>query len=1103
MRKELTWLHISDIHFHPNTEWRDSVARSGLLTYLRQEFDRDDSPRPDFIFCTGDIAYGETGSSPLGDQYAQAKTFFDELLVVCGRGGVSMSKDCLFVVPGNHDVNRKRINSHAQATLTDWSKAASAHALTINQEFNNRTQEFKDAVRRLDEYAQFVRDYLPHQQDAEGRHRYANIIDVDGLKIGIAGFNSAWSCAGPEDDRTVWLAAEWQFNAARKEIGEADVRIGLIHHPVDWLNEAERDIATRRISTDFHFWLHGHSHNAWVVPTQYNVFVAAGALGAQASEEFGINLVRLNLTELIGTVELHEHRAGGASWKAATVEIHAPDGNWPIQLPAGLHRSVNRPSLALTRAVGDEEFFEQDLPPSRACSETQFVALIDKYLDSLPTDLRLASIGEIATHAWEVIVFAPYFANRVITHLTAAHDGIAPILLTLCGLSTERPINPDELATFFSALEKEIASAGEAAGRPYLLLAIKMIRHIFYHRQDLADSLPVENKLWEWASLEDDYLDKYCVDLRLRQLCDYISIPQNSIKPITVACNRFLNHNQTEPLSRLYGLIVSPLAAESNGIVDEIIAEIQNIAQLCKDPIDCRWCVTAWLRIVVLRDLPNSEVDSVDELRSLIEQFDPSLLAKSTQLQFIYLNSFIRSFLRFRSQAFLSRYEEEYSRRSHRLRPPQITHLQLEYASCLYLFCQYGESEALQSLKIVQLATNREKPITHPLLSNPLIADFATLQAGFTVSSDLRGNLFKWLVAYTQKLSSIFAKPLIEQNHLRLGQFRVAPKVYHNRPIFSSSALISLEASSKNLSQYSAEFCAHSCATFELIPRGHHISLLKGYLSRALEADTYSLMRNAIHISKGLYYWHSYGPPTDMTQVRDCEEKFASLTKIGISEPKLFWIYYAAAQFKERPHEKQFINELSKYFDLISRKNYQLALRRGEDVVLQFPDVIVDSIKRNMKNSLIAAVLSNELTSAEVWNVLGTTVFNSRGENDAHSLEQAAYFYTAAKCFARGNKEYDQKYCYNYIRCKAMACYLRSEPPDEFFVRDTVFYLRRPDAALFAFHKDCLTPFFDLVSLHWTSLSKETRSHIQDLARRKRWVKKSCQSACDVLNLKV
>ncbi len=65
MKNKLTWLHISDIHFHPSKEWHDSVTREGLIDYLKKLFTENNAPYPDLIFCTGDIAYGETGSSPL------------------------------------------------------------------------------------------------------------------------------------------------------------------------------------------------------------------------------------------------------------------------------------------------------------------------------------------------------------------------------------------------------------------------------------------------------------------------------------------------------------------------------------------------------------------------------------------------------------------------------------------------------------------------------------------------------------------------------------------------------------------------------------------------------------------------------------------------------------------------------------------------------------------------------------------------------------------------------------------------------------------------------------------------------------------------------
>lgn len=349
MNKELTWLHVSDIHFHPKNEWRDSAAREALLAYLTDVYGRDDSLRPDLIFCTGDIAFGEAGSSSLADQYKQAETFFDSLLAACGRNGMPLPKERLFVVPGNHDVNRRSINADAQATLTNWAKQSRNHTATINQRFRDSSIEFKDAIKRLDEYAQFIRDYLPHQQDSDGRHCYARIININGLRVGIAGFNSAWSCSGPEDDRTLWMAAEWQFNSTLSQIKSADVYIGLIHHPIDWLNEADRDIATHRIAKNFHFWLHGHSHNAWVVPNQTHVTIAAGAVGAQTSDEFGINLVRLDLAGAKGIVHLHAYTPRDGDWIIAPVAKHAPHGQWCFNLPSDLRQAP--PSVSTVAVV--------------------------------------------------------------------------------------------------------------------------------------------------------------------------------------------------------------------------------------------------------------------------------------------------------------------------------------------------------------------------------------------------------------------------------------------------------------------------------------------------------------------------------------------------------------------------------------------------------------------------------------------------------------------------------------------------------------------------------------------------------------------------------
>lgn len=447
MKTSLSWLHVSDIHFHPKTGWRDNLARQGLIALLRDVFKNDETLRPDLIFCTGDIAFGEATKAPLSDQYNDARHFFDELLDICGRG-TPLPKERLFVVPGNHDINRTKLNADAQATLVNWAKEAARHVDEINVRFENRPIEFQDAMRRLEDYGTFVADYLPQQND-EGRHVYGRIVEVDGLKVGVAGFNSAWSCAGPEDDRAVWLPAEWQFNEVRKAIADADVRIGLIHHPLDWLDAADHALARERVSTDLHFLLHGHTHDAWVDPRPTHVTVAAGAIGADASEEFGVNLVRLNLATREGEVHLYERRKGAAGWVIAPVVGHAPNGVWTIDVP----KSVKK--VAATAASPASEVTPEY--KSKIYGRTSLLREADARLQARSTLLVYGLRGNGKSTVIEELMKAPHLAEKPRLRFTAS-QALTPeqLFLQIAPLLGDTSENPSPPSGDAAAIELEL-----------------------------------------------------------------------------------------------------------------------------------------------------------------------------------------------------------------------------------------------------------------------------------------------------------------------------------------------------------------------------------------------------------------------------------------------------------------------------------------------------------------------------------------------------------------------------------------------------------------------------------------------------------------------
>src|SRR3989337_1781266 len=88
-------LHISDLHVSIGKEFDRSVVLEPLIDRVKQ--DMATGIQPEIVVVTGDVAFSGKEA-----EYQKVKDFFDELLA-----RMKLSQDRLFIVPGNHDVNRK------------------------------------------------------------------------------------------------------------------------------------------------------------------------------------------------------------------------------------------------------------------------------------------------------------------------------------------------------------------------------------------------------------------------------------------------------------------------------------------------------------------------------------------------------------------------------------------------------------------------------------------------------------------------------------------------------------------------------------------------------------------------------------------------------------------------------------------------------------------------------------------------------------------------------------------------------------------------------------------------------------------------------------
>jgi predicted MPP superfamily phosphohydrolase len=261
MIDEIVWLHLSDLHMHEQRSGYDSYGvLSALIDDLRY-MQKKNGLRPDLIFFTGDVCFGQTGSGSghtLADQYQKAREFFDQ---VRESFRPEVAKADFFLIPGNHDVDRGRIG----LDTTDWLDHGKRTLDEVLQLIGSATSQWRNTMGRLEEYRNFLQDnHYDHLLADPERLCYTVRREIRGMSVAVVGLNSAWSCGRDGEKGRLWLGGPWQVGKHEPEFVRSDIRIALMHHPVDWFHELEAPRLRPLLQRHFEFFLHGHEHQGWV-----------------------------------------------------------------------------------------------------------------------------------------------------------------------------------------------------------------------------------------------------------------------------------------------------------------------------------------------------------------------------------------------------------------------------------------------------------------------------------------------------------------------------------------------------------------------------------------------------------------------------------------------------------------------------------------------------------------------------------------------------------------------------------------------------------------------------------------------------------------------
>ncbi len=350
MANTLTWLHLSDLHMQSEASNDVQVVLDALWNDIPKQIEKIGG-QLDFIAFTGDITH-----SGKKEEYKLAeKHFFEPLLQA-----TEVARDKLFIVPGNHDVDRD---------LIDVINPAIPYSLTDR---DTVTELLKNNARRrllfgaMSGYTNFVQDYFSsatnHQILRDPSNYYVQHLSVGNRSIALIGLNSAWLSGLTKDangktiDRGNLLIGDKQVGDAIREAKDVTMRIALMHHPPSWLKEFDESDVKRWLRSGCEFVLRGHLHVPEFVIEKTlggeTISIPAGTVYGGHEWLNGYNLVHLDFDTGQGQIILRRYGEQRRKWVKDVLST-GDDVNGIVEfdLPASLAPSTSftsspSPSLA-------------------------------------------------------------------------------------------------------------------------------------------------------------------------------------------------------------------------------------------------------------------------------------------------------------------------------------------------------------------------------------------------------------------------------------------------------------------------------------------------------------------------------------------------------------------------------------------------------------------------------------------------------------------------------------------------------------------------------------------------------------------------------------
>lgn len=279
-------LHLSDIHF------REEEIHSHMdeNVHLRNEIIRDAKALcerlakfPSAILISGDVAFAAKPS-----EYEFAQEWIERLANQC-----RVNVQDIFVVPGNHDIDRAKAGSIAIDSLHERIKGNAQNSL-----HKDIARCLNDAVcgamlfEPLSNYNQFAIKYMCSMSAPQRTIINRDFKLNDGSLLKVHGINSALISSSKDKEGNLVVAPS--FNNIIRDPGV--VNLSLCHHPFSWLKNG-RDLEDH-LDAVAQIQLFGHEHDHRIKSAKNYLRIFSDALHPDRGEgswEPGYNLIDVSV----------------------------------------------------------------------------------------------------------------------------------------------------------------------------------------------------------------------------------------------------------------------------------------------------------------------------------------------------------------------------------------------------------------------------------------------------------------------------------------------------------------------------------------------------------------------------------------------------------------------------------------------------------------------------------------------------------------------------------------------------------------------------------------------------------------------------------------